>query len=93
MEWTEPGTVTKIKVEKTVNRLYTGEAALIAKKNKWQPIKTLSEYLIPESLSLDGVRKMALPGLYKSVYMARVRLMDILRGIRKVAKARLKLNS
>ena len=47
MEWTEPGTVTKIETEKTANRLYPGEARLIAKKNKWQPIKTLSE--IPHS--------------------------------------------
>jgi hypothetical protein len=83
LEWTEPGTVTKIKVEKTENRLFVGEESLIAEKNKWQPVATLSEYVKPESLDLKLARKSRLRFFYKARYIIRVSFFDQIRRIRK----------
>lgn len=86
MRWTEPGTVTRVKVQKTENRLYRVEADLIAKKNKWQPAKTLSEYVRPNSLDLDAVRRSRFEEVYRSYYIGKVCLLDGLRFIKRLVR-------
>lgn len=84
--WTEPGTVTRVNVPLTEDRLYRGEAELIAQQRNWQPIATLSSYIKPDSLDLGDVRPDRAFFFHNGWYRSKIGARALVRGLKRMLR-------
>ena len=82
VRFSEPGSVTKVQVDTTENRLHPGEADLIAQKRPWHPISTLSAYSKPETLDLESVRADPLQAMHRLRYTAWIGGLNLMRTLK-----------
>lgn len=88
VRWTEPGRVTRVRVEMTQNRLYRGEADLIARQQRQRPIATLSAYRKPDSLDLGAVHPDRYRHIHELKYRAWVGGLNALRALKRCLPGR-----
>ena len=82
--WNDPISVTKIKVETTTNRLFTGEETLIRNKLSHYPLKTLSSYHLTNTLESKSIVIDRFAWLYKLRFQLQMNLLNNLRKIKRI---------